>query len=413
VSSVPLFPRKPWDGQRIVLGVTGGVAAYKTVQLARDLTRLGGVVDVVPTRSALRFVTPLSFEAVTGRTPLTDLFSAEGAALHVRLGREADVVLVAPATADFLARAAQGRSNDLLSTTLLATRAPVVVCPAMNDVMYAHTQVQANLAHLRDVLGYAVVGPAVGPLAAGEGEGPGRMVEPGQIVEHVGRALARDPLWAGRTVLVTAGPTREAIDPVRYLGNRSSGRMGYALAAAAWRRGARVILVSGPSALPPPEGVDLVPVESAREMYAEVEARIGEADVSVFAAAVADYRPGDARTEKMKRRESGDTTSVGLVENPDVAQDTRARRKQGSLAVGFALETSELLANGRRKLEAKGFDLLVANDATEEGAGFGVETNRVTILRPEGDPEPLPLASKHEIADEILDRVGARLEGLR
>ena len=392
-----------------MLGVTGGVAAYKTVQLARDLTRLGGVVDVVPTRSALRFVTPLSFEAVTGRTPLTDMFSAEGAALHVRLGREADVVLVAPATADFLARAAQGRSNDLLSTTLLATLAPVVVCPAMNDVMYAHAQVQANLAHLREVLGYAVVGPAVGPLAAGEGEGPGRMVEPWQIVEHVGRALAQDPLWVGKTVLVTAGPTREAIDPVRYVGNRSSGRMGYALAAAAWRRGARVILVSGPSVLPPPEGVELVPVESARQMYAEVNARIGEADVSIFAAAVADYRPEDTRNEKMKRRESGATLSVELLENPDVARDTRDRRKVGSLSVGFALETSDLLANGRRKLEAKDFDLLVANDATEDGAGFEVETNRVTILRPERDAEVLPLASKHEVADEILDRVGSAL----
>ena len=408
--SVPLFPRRPWKGRRIVLGVTGGVAAYKTIQLARDLTRLGGVVDVVPTTSALRFVTPLSFEAVTGRAPLTDMFSAEGAALHVRLGREADVVVVAPATADFLARAAQGRSNDLLSTTLLATRAPVVVCPAMNDVMYAHAQVQANLARVRDALGYTVVGPAVGPLAAGEGEGPGRMVEPRQIVEHVGRALGRDPLWTGRTVLVTAGPTREAMDPVRYVGNRSSGRMGYALAAAAWKRGARVILVSGPSALPGPEGVELVGVESAREMYDEVDARIGEADVSIFAAAVADYRPEDARAQKMKRRDSGEALAIGLVENPDVARDTMGRRKAGSLAVGFALETTDLLANGRKKLEAKGFDLLVANDATEEGAGFEVETNRVTLLRPEGDPEALPLASKDEIADEILDRVARGLE---
>ncbi len=408
--SVPLVPRRPWKGRRIVLGVTGGVAAYKTVQLARDLTRLGGVVDVVPTRSALRFVTPLSFEAVTGRTPLTDMFSAQGAALHVRLGREADVVVIAPATADFLARAAQGRSNDLLTTTLLATRAPVVVCPAMNDVMYAHRQVQANLAHVRDTLGYFVVGPAVGPLAAGEGEGPGRMVEPHQIVEHVGRALARDSVWSGRTVLVTAGPTREAIDPVRYVGNRSSGRMGYALAAAAWRRGARVVLVSGPSALPEPEGVDVVRVESAREMHDEVDARIADADVSIFAAAVADYRPEDPRAEKMKRRESGATLGIGLVENPDVARDTRARRKVGSVSVGFALETTDLLANGRKKLEAKGFDLLVANDATEEGAGFEVATNRVTILRREGDPEALPLASKDEIADQILDRVAARLE---
>ncbi len=407
---VVLVPRSPWKGRRIVLGVTGGVAAYKTVQLARDLTRLGGVVDVVPTGSALRFVTPLSYESVTGRLPLTDMFSAEGAALHVRLGREADVVCVAPATADFVARAAHGRSNDLICTTLLATRAPVLVCPAMNDVMYDHPQVRANIEHLSNALGYEVLGPAVGPLAAGEGEGPGRMTEPADIVAHVGRALGRDARWQGRHVLVTAGPTREAIDPVRYVGNRSSGRMGYALAAAAWRRGARVTLVSGPTALDAPVGVDLVRVESAVDMHAAVSERIGEADVSIFAAAVADYRPVDARTDKLKRRDSGDGLALTLTENPDVARDTRSRRKAGSVAVGFALETSDVIANARKKLESKGFDLLVANDANEEGAGFEVDTNRVTILTAEGKPERLPLASKHEVADEILDRVTPALE---
>jgi phosphopantothenoylcysteine decarboxylase / phosphopantothenate---cysteine ligase len=411
VPPVVLAPRSPWKGRRIVLGVTGGVAAYKTVQLARDLTRLGGVVDVVPTRSALRFVTPLSFEAVTGRPPLTDMFSAEGAALHVRLGREADVVCVAPATADFIARAAHGRSNDLICTTLLATRAPVVVCPAMNDRMYDHPQVQANVAHLSGALGYEVVGPAVGPLAAGEGEGPGRMTEPAEIVEYVGRALGRHARWRDRHVLVTAGPTREVIDPVRYVGNRSSGRMGYALAAAAWRRGARVTLVSGPTALDAPTGVDLVRVESAVEMHAAVSDRIGDADVSIFAAAVADYRPADARADKLKRRDSGDTLALHLTENPDVARDTRSLRKAGSVAVGFALETSDLLANARKKLESKGFDLLVANDAGEEGAGFEVDTNRVTILTAGDDPEGLPLATKHEVAEEVLDRVTSVLDG--
>jgi phosphopantothenoylcysteine decarboxylase/phosphopantothenate--cysteine ligase len=404
-----LTPRPPWQGKRIVLGVTGGIAAYKSIQIARDLTRLGAEVDVVLTRSAQRFVAPLSFEGVTGRRALTDLFSAEGAALHIRLGRDADAVCVAPATADFLARAAQGRADDLLCTTLLATRAPVVVCPAMNDRMFAHPQVQANVAHLRDTLGYAVAGPAEGALAVGEGEGPGRMLEPSQIVEVVGRALGSSGVFRDRTVLVTAGPTHEPVDPVRFLGNRSSGRMGYALARAAWRRGASVILVSGPSALPAPWGVELVPVETAREMYEAVAERIGSADVSIHAAAVADFRPSDPRDRKVKREATGSTWSIPLEENPDVARDTRDARKAGSVTVGFALETDDLLDNARAKLERKGFDLLVANDASEEGAGFAVETNRVTLVGRDGSADPLPLRSKDEVAEMILDRVAGLL----
>jgi phosphopantothenoylcysteine decarboxylase/phosphopantothenate--cysteine ligase len=400
-----LTPRPPWKGKRIVLGVTGGIAAYKSIQLARDLTRLGAEVDTVLTASARKFVAPLSFEGVTGRRALTDLFSAEGAALHVRLGRDADVVCVAPATADFIARAAQGRADDLLCTTLLATRAPVVVCPAMNDRMYAHVQVQENLAHLRDVLGYGIAGPAEGALAVGEGEGPGRMLEPWQIEEAVGRALATSPVLKGRHVLVTAGPTREPIDPVRYVGNRSSGRMGYAVAQAAWRRGAEVTLVSGPSALEPPFGVTVVPVGTAEEMYEAVRSRIDGADVSVFAAAVADFRPIDPRSRKVKRDDTGGELSVSLEANPDVALDTREARKAGSIAVGFALETDDLLAHARAKLAKKGFDLLVANDATEEGAGFEVATNRVTILGADGSVDALPLLAKEAVADEILDRV--------
>lgn len=404
-----LAPRRPWQGRRVLLGVTGGIAAYKSVQLARDLTRLGAEVDVVLTAGARQFVTPLSFEGVTGRPVLSDLFSADGAALHIRLAAEADVVCVAPATADFLARAAHGRADDLLCTTLLATRAPVVVCPAMNDRMFSHPQVQANLAHLRDRLGYAVGGPAEGALAAGEGEGPGRMLEPHRIEEHVGRALGGDEGLAGRRVLVTAGPTREPIDPVRYVGNRSSGRMGHAIAQAAWRRGAHVTLVSGPSPLEHPVGVEVVAVETARDMHEAVAGLLPSMDVSVFAAAVSDYRPADPLAEKVKRSESGAVLTLVLTENPDVAADTRTGRRKGSVTVGFALETSELLANAARKLDQKGFDLLVANDATAEGAGFEVDTNRVTILAPGADPEELPLMSKHELAEEILDRVAKRL----
>ncbi|MGE0159178.1 MAG: bifunctional phosphopantothenoylcysteine decarboxylase/phosphopantothenate--cysteine ligase CoaBC [Gemmatimonadales bacterium] len=412
MSHTELVPRRPWHGRRILLGVTGSIAAYKSVQLARDLTKLGAEVDVVLTDAAQRFVAPLSFEGVTGRRALTDLFSAEGAALHVRLGRDADVVCVAPATADFIARAAQGRADDLLCTTLLATRAPVVVCPAMNDGMFAHPQVQENLEHLREKLGYAIAGPAEGPLAVGEdegGQGPGRMLEPAEIEEHLGRALGSDPAWKGRRVLVTAGPTREALDPVRYLGNRSSGRMGYALAQAAWRRGADVTLVSGPSALPAPIGVELVRVETAAEMHAAVADRIARADVSVFAAAVADYRPAEARPQKVKREAAGESLAVALAANPDIARATRDARRPGSVSVGFALETTDLVANASRKLDAKGFDLVVANDATEEGAGFEVATNRVTILSRGRDPEALPLLSKDEVAEEVLDRVGALL----
>ncbi len=401
-----LTPRRPWDGARIVLGVCGGIAAYKSVQLARDLTRLGATVDVVMTRTASRFVGALSFEGVTGRKPLEDMFSAEGAALHIQLGRDADVVVVAPATADLIARAAEGRADDLLTTTLLATAAPVLVCPAMNHRMFAHPQTQANVRRLVDRLGYHVAGPAAGPLAAGEESGPGRMLEPDEITEHVGRLLAGagSPL-AGLEVLVTSGPTREPIDPVRYVGNRSSGRMGHALAAAAWRRGARTTLVRGPVAIDDPVGVRVVPVETARDMHAAVSECIATADVTIFAAAVADYRPADPASDKMKRADAGPELSLTLTANPDVAASTRDLRKAGSVVVGFALETGDLLENARRKLEGKGFDLIVANPAGTPDAGFEATTNRATILAVDGSTQDLPLQSKEEMADRILDRV--------
>ena len=407
---IPLTPRRPWEGKRVVLGVTGGIAAYKCIQVARDLTRLGAVVDVILTRSAQNFVAPLTFEGVTGRPTLTDLFSADGAALHVRLGREADVVCVAPATADFLSRAAHGRADDLICTTLLATRAPVVICPAMNDRMYAHTQVQENLLHIRERLGYQIHGPAEGALAVGEGQGPGRMIEPREIEEAIGRALATQEIFAGRHVLVTAGPTQEPIDPVRYVGNRSSGRMGYSIAQAAWRRGARVTLVTGPSALESPFGVDVIPVDTAREMYDSVSERLADADVSIFSAAVADFRPTDPKVSKVKKNDTDGRFMISMTANPDVARDTRSERNPGSVTVGFALETNDLLENASKKLKEKGFDLLVANDANEAGAGFGVSTNRVTFLSTDGSTEALPLLSKDEVADALLDRIARLLE---
>lgn len=409
--SVPpaLTPRPPWVGRRVVLGVTGGIAAYKSVQVARDLTRLGAEVDVVMTAGAGRFVRPLSFEGVTGRPALTDLFSADGAAQHIRLGYDADVVCVAPTTADFIARAAQGRANDLLSTTLLATRAPVLISPAMNDRMFAHPQTQRNLKHLHEALGYAIVGPASGPLAFGEGEGPGRMLEPGYIVQEIGRALGADPAFTGRKVLITAGPTREPLDPVRYLGNRSSGRMGFALAEAAWLRGADVCVVAGPVAVPAPYGPEIVSVETALEMHAAVGERVGETDLNIFAAAVADFRPTDPSEDKLKRAEVGPEFQIGLTANPDIAAETKSLRRAGAVTVGFALETSDLVENAQRKLDDKGFDLIVANDATDPLAGFDVDTNVATLVWREGEPEALPTMTKHELAERILQGVAALL----
>jgi phosphopantothenoylcysteine decarboxylase/phosphopantothenate--cysteine ligase len=298
-------------------------------------------------------------------------------------------------------------ADDLLTAVLLATEAPVVLCPAMNDRMYAHPQTQANLARLAEV-GYQIVGPAIGPLAWGEGEGPGRLVEPEEIMAHAGRVLEGPTALTGRRVLVTAGPTREAIDPVRYIGNRSSGRMGYALAAAAWRRGAEVTLVTGPSPLAPPVGVDVVRVETAAEMHAAVAVALPTTEVFIMAAAVADFRPSGAAQSKIKK-ETGGVPEVVLEPTADVLKETRALRPVGSVTVGFALETDDALENARRKLVAKELDLLVLNDAREPGAGFEVETNRVTLLDCDGAEEVLPLLSKATVADHILDRAAARL----
>ena len=399
-------PRRPFAGRRVVLGVTGGIAAYKAVAVARELALAGAQVDTVLTRGALEFVRPLSFEALTGRAAHTSLYPQGDPLLHIRLARDAHAVVVAPATANFLARAAAGMADDLLSAVLLATDAPVVLCPAMNDRMYAHPQTQANLRRLAEI-GYRLAGPAVGPLAWGEGEGPGRMLEPEEIVAHAGRALEA-PTLKDRRIVVTAGPTREAIDPVRFIGNRSSGRMGYELAAAAWRRGASVTLVSGPSHLPPPLGVEMVRVETAEEMRAAVASRLPDADALVMAAAVADFRPADPAGEKIKK-EAGGIPEIRLEKTPDVLQATREARPQGAVIVGFALETTDAVENGRRKLEAKGLDLLVVNDATEPGSGFEVETNRVVLLQRGRDDEALPLLSKAEVADRILDRVESLL----
>lgn len=389
----------------MVLGITGGIAAYKFVQLARDLARHGALVDVVMTRAAREFVGPISFEAVTGRPVLGDIL-AEGHALdHIRLARAADVVCIAPATADFMARIAAGRSDDLLAAIVLATRAPVLICPAMNDNMWAHAQTQANAARLRE-LGYTLIGPATGPLAHGEGTGPGRAEEPDTVLDHIGRALGTEPAWRGRRVVVTAGPTREAVDAVRVLSNRSSGRMGFAIAAAAWRRGADVILIAGPTQLPVPTGVELVRIESAADMAAAVGDAVSQADVLFMAAAVADFRPANPASGKMKKSAAPD--ALPLEPAPDVLRATRDRRREGSLIVGFALETGDGRQSARTKLREKGLDLIVLNPADQPGAGFDVNTNRVIVIDAHGEEE-LPLMSKDDVADALVDRVGTRL----
>jgi phosphopantothenoylcysteine decarboxylase/phosphopantothenate--cysteine ligase len=394
----------------VLLGVAGGIASYKTAWLARLLSKAGAEVDVVMTRAAQEFVGAVTFEALTGRPVHSGLFDPGRALDHIHLARAAHAVVVAPATADLMARAATGQADDLLTACLLATEAPVLLVPAMNDRMWAHAQTQANAAHLR-ALGYRLLDPDDGMLAAGEGSGPGRMPEPETILAHVGRLLEdRGAPLAGRTVLVTAGPTRESIDPVRFLSNHSSGRMGTAIAAAAWRRGAEVTLVAGPLAVPVPVGARHVRVESTSEMRSAVERELPASDVLVMAAAPADYRPEDVATRKLKK--TGEARSISLTENEDILSSTRSARRDGTVVVGFALETDDLVANARRKLEAKALDLIVLNDAKETGAGFAVETNRVTILaRRGGEPEHLPLMTKHEVADAILDRVEALLGG--
>ncbi|MEO6527613.1 MAG: bifunctional phosphopantothenoylcysteine decarboxylase/phosphopantothenate--cysteine ligase CoaBC [Gemmatimonadaceae bacterium] len=401
---------RPFAHRRVLLGVAGGIASYKIAWLARLLSKAGAEVDVVLTRAATEFVGPVTFEALTARPVHTGLFEAGRALDHIKLAKSAELVVVAPATADLMARAATGQADDLLTACLLATESPVLMVPAMNDRMWAHAQTRANAAHLRS-LGYHLLDPDHGELAAGEGSGPGRMPEPETIFAHAGRLLESDSAQlAGRRVVVSAGPTREPIDPVRFISNHSSGRMGVAIAAAAWRRGAEVTLVAGPLSVPVPVGVRHVAVETTQEMHDAVQRSLADADVMVMAAAPADYRPETVAAHKLKK--SGGTRTIELVENPDILMGTRGARRAGAVVVGFALETDDVLANARRKLSAKELDMIVVNDATESGAGFGVDTNRVTIIsRNHEEAEHLSLLTKHEVADVILDRIEALLHG--
>jgi phosphopantothenoylcysteine decarboxylase/phosphopantothenate--cysteine ligase len=400
---------RPFHGRRILLGVTGGIASYKTAWLARLLAQAGAEVDTVMTKSAREFIGAVTFEALTGRPVHTELV-AEGSALdHIRLAQSAELVVVAPATADFLSRAAAGRSDDLLAACLLATKAPVLLVPAMNDMMWAHQQTVANVEHLR-AIGYTVLDPDTGPLASPqEGVGAGRMPEPDTIFAQIGRMLEPKGALSGKRVVVTAGPTRESLDPVRFLSNHSSGKMGVAIAAAAWRRGAEVTLIAGPLSITPPLGMRALDVESTSDMANAVRSELSTADVLVMAAAPADFKPATVAVSKIKKTTRPE--ALAIEETPDILKSTRDARRLGSVIVGFALETDDVMVHAAEKLRAKELDLIVVNDAREPGAGFGGDTNRVTILAPDAEPVALPLMSKAEVADAILDRVEALLGG--
>lgn len=381
--------------------MTGGIACYKSVSLARQLTQAGAEVDVVMTRGAREFVGAVTFESVTGRRVWVDIFEPGEALAHVRLARSAEAIVVAPATADFLARAVHGHADDLLAAILLATTAPVLLVPAMNDRMWAHPATVANAARARE-LGYQLLEPEVGPLAFGEGEGAGRMPEPETILARAERLLTRASALTGKRVLVTAGATREPIDPVRFISNHSSGRMGVAVAREAARRGADVTLIAGAMEVPPPPGVRVERVHTVAEMAEAVARELPTSDALVMAAAPADFRPAQLAPSKIKK--SNTPPAIDLAPTVDVLRETASHRKPGAVIVGFALETNAMLESARGKLRDKALDIVVANRAGVAGEGFGSETNRVTFVTAAGEEET-PLMSKDAIAAALLDRL--------
>lgn len=400
---------------RITLGVTGGVAAYKAAELVRRLQQDGFTVQVVMTRSAREFVTPLTFAALSGQKVITDLFAESGgeanlesAIEHIAVAQRTDLLLVAPATADVIAKFARGIADDFLTTLHLASTAPVVVAPAMNVNMWNHPATQENLRMLRERGAY-IVQPDEGYLACGM-TGPGRLAGQEAIVAAVREALKLQRDFEGETVLVTAGPTCEDLDPVRYITNRSSGKMGYAVAEAAARRGAHVVLVSGPTSLDIPAGVECVNIRTAMEMQQAVRQHFAKASMGIFAAAVADYRPAEPHAEKMKRTK--EPLTLRLEPNPDILAGIAAE-KGSRLVVGFAAETDHVAENARKKLSAKNADLIVANDVTAEGAGFDLDTNVVTLFARDGRDLPLPKMTKREVAERILDEVARLRTSLR
>ena len=398
----------------VVLGVSGGIACYKSCTLARRLTEANHTVDVVLTAAAAEFIRPVTFEALTGRTVLTSLWERGRALAHIDLAKDPDLIIVAPATANVLARAAMGMADDLLTALLLARGSrPVLAAPAMNDDMYAHPATTANIQALTR-RGWRFIGPEIGALAEGPSERPGRMSEPEAILATAqallsggggggggGGGAQKKSRWAGKKVIVSAGPTREHLDPVRVITNPSSGRMGFALAEAARARGADVVLVTGPTELTPPAGVPTKRIETTEQMRNALQSLVGSADALIMSAAPADYRPS-AQAAKKRPRSNGAFT-VELEATPDILGSLK--RRKGMVVVGFALETGNGLANARSKMQNKALDFVILNDATEPGAGFEVTTNRVTILGRNGKQVDLPLLPKRDVAERILDVV--------
>jgi phosphopantothenoylcysteine decarboxylase/phosphopantothenate--cysteine ligase len=387
-------------GRRIVVGVAGGIAAYKAAELVRALVKAGAEVRVVMTAAAQQFITPLTLQALSQHPVATDTFdlTQEATIGHIQLADRAELLVVAPATADVIARLAQGMANDMLTTVALACRAPLLLAPAMNVNMWRHPATQANLRTLVE-RGAHTVGPDAGELACGW-IGEGRMIEPAEIAAACARLLGPQD-WAGRRVVVTAGPTHEPLDPVRFLGNRSTGKMGFALAARAARRGAEVTLVAGPTSLPTPAGVTRVDVETALQMREATLRAVEGAAMVIMTAAVADYRPTQAAPQKLKKGALGDAPALTLTKNPDILAELKGR---APVVVGFAAETEDVERHAQEKLQQKGCDLIVANDVSEAGSGFGTDTNRVVLLARDGSVERLPQLTKDEVADRVLDR---------
>ncbi len=389
-------------GKNILLGVTGGIAAYKSADLCSRLGKQHAGVDVIMTEHATEFITPLTFESLCHRKTVTDTFDRNHPweVEHIALAEKADCVVIAPATANIIAKLSYGIADDMLTTTVLACTCPKILVPAMNTHMYENPVVQDNLERLRRY-GWHILEPATGHLACGT-SGKGKMPEPETILQHVLLQCACEKDLQGQRILVTAGPTREAVDPVRFLTNHSSGKMGYAIAAAAACRGAKVTLVSGQVSIPKPEGLNFVSVTSAQDMYEAVTGRQQENDIIIKAAAVADYRPASVADEKIKKKEDGSDLVMELERTRDILQYLGEHKPAGQLLCGFSMETEHMLENSRKKLEKKHLDMIAANNVKVEGAGFGVDTNVLTLITKDSEKE-LPLLSKHQAAMALLD----------
>ncbi len=397
--------------RRILLGVTGSIAAYKSVDLASKLTQAGALVDVVLSESAARFVTPLAFRSVTGRPVHTDMWALDEHVRHVGLGESADLFLIAPATANTLAKLAYGLADNLLTVTALAARCPILIAPAMDGGMWQHPATQANVATLHE-RGVLVAGPAEGRMASGL-TGVGRMLEPADLLGEARRVLGRDGVLGGRRVVVTTGPTREALDPVRYISNRSTGKQGVAVAQAALDAGAEVTLITGPGCEAAPYGARLIAVETTQQMGEAVLGCVGDADVLFMVAAVADFRPENVSARKIKKTENADWgMAIGLEKTLDILTAVKEQRDRTGIprvVLGFAAETHNAFEYGRDKLLRKGLNFIAVNDVTADGAGFAVDTNRVVLLSSAGVVETMPLQSKTAVAERLIHHVAAAL----